>query len=185
MMLKLLSLQWKETIRSAFWEKNLVTNILLGLLALYFALNFLVLGIFLDRILLKIFPDSDPFFIFNRFVLYYLLFDLFMRFMIQQFPTISIQPYLHLPIPKKKLFHYLLIKSIPNFFNWVPFLLIIPFFIKVVVPNYGATQNVVWLLAIAGLILNNNFISYYLKKIFSVKAYVPLIILLGIAVLFY
>jgi len=181
---KLLSLQWKEAIRSPFFEKSLGINILLGIVVLYFVLNFLVLGFYLDKLLIELF-DDDPVYVFGRLALYYLLFDLIMRFVVQQFPALSIQPYLHLPIPKKKLFHYLLVKSIPHFFNFAPFLLIVPFFIKAVLPVNTLLGSAGWLLAFVALIMANNFFSYYLKKIFSVSQILPIAILLLVGVVFY
>ena len=185
MMRKLLALQWKEAVRSPFWQKSIALNILLGLIVLYFALNFFVLGLFLDRLLIEAFPNTDPVSKFNSFFLFYLLFDLILRFFVQQFPALSIQPYLHLPVSKSKLFHYLLLKSVPNVINVFPFLLIIPFFIKAVIPVYSLLGSIAWISTMICLVLMSNFWGYYLKKIFSVSLILPIVILLLAGVLFY
>ena len=122
-MYKLLTHQWKEKIRSSFWQKNIILNIVLGILGLYLILNFIAVSFFADKILLDVFKDRDVIESFTRLLFYYLLFDLIARFFFQQLPTISIQPYLTLPIKKSTLIHYPIIKSVFSFFNLLAILL--------------------------------------------------------------
>ena len=56
-MYKLLTHQWKEKIRSSFWQKNIILNIVLGILGLYLILNFIAVSFFADKILLDVFKD--------------------------------------------------------------------------------------------------------------------------------
>src|SRR5574344_2098223 len=102
-MYKLLTHQWKEKIRSPFWQKNILLNIVLGILGLYLLLNLVAISLFADKILLEIFKDCDVIESFTRLLFYYFLFDLIARFLFQQLPTLSIQPYLTLPIKKSTL----------------------------------------------------------------------------------
>lgn len=112
-----LILQWKQARRSPVFQKSLVVNIILGLLILYFASIFLTLGFYTDKILLKVFPDQSPVDTLNGFLLFYFLFDLLLRFMLQDLPVMAVQPYLHLPINRSKLIHFMLMRSVPSVFN--------------------------------------------------------------------
>lgn len=180
-------LLWQDIlsrVRSPFWQKSIGINIVLFLLAAYLMLNFLVLGFFLDDILRSIFPDTSPLSVFNRFVLYYLLIDLITRFFLQNLPVSTIQPYLLLPIRRSRLVHYLLIKSIPNFFNFLPWLLLIPFLLKVVIPALG-TAAWIWLAAMALWLLINHFLATWLKRTFNLHPVATLLALIGLGGLLY
>ena len=58
-MIELLIHQWKEKIRSPFWQKSIWLNMVLGILGAYLMLNVLVIGYFADVILKKVFVDTD------------------------------------------------------------------------------------------------------------------------------
>jgi len=177
--------EWKAKIRSPFWQKSLGINIVLGLLAAYLALNMLALGYFLDVILLEAFPERPPLEIFNQYLIYYLLIDLLMRFFLQQYPILDLQRYLLLPVKKGKLFHFLLLKSIPGFFNILPLFFIVPFAAKVVFTGQSTLTAMTWLLAVFSLVLINNFVAYYLKKKFSLQPLLSAGIIAAIAGLAY
>ena len=179
-MIELLIHQWKEKIRSPFWQKSIWLNIVLGILGVYLMLNIVFIGFFADFILLKIFPDTDVVQSFTRILFYYFSFDLIFRFFAQQIPTLSIQPYLTLPVPKSKLLHYPLIKSISSFVNVLALLLILPFFVKVVCATYPPRFCLYWIFTVLSLIATNNFLNFSLKKYFSKQ---PLFILFLLAII--
>lgn len=181
---KLLVLDILSRMRSPFWQKSIGINIVLILLALYLMLSFLGLGFVLDAIIASIYPDADPLQVFNRFFLYYLVYDLIMRFFMQNLPVTALQSYLLLPIRRSYLVHYLLIKSIPNFFNILPFLLVIPFFLKVVLPTLGSIAWT-WLATIVLLILLNHLLSVLLKRSFMLRPLAGLLLVIVIAALAY
>ena len=179
-MIELIIHQWKEKIRSPFWQKSIWLNILLGILGLYLMLNIVVIGYFADVILKKIFSDTDVIESFTRILFYYFAFDLIFRFFIQQIPTLSIQPYLALPIAKSKLLHYPLIKSATSFINFLALLLILPFFVKVICNTYPPLFCFTFIITILSLIAINNFLNFSLKKHFSKR---PLLIILLLAII--
>ncbi len=169
MLLTLLTHQWKSELRSSVFQKSLVLNIILGLLILYFGGIFLFLGFHLDDILLKLYPGKSVVGMFNGALFYYFLIDLFFRFLMQELPVLAIQPYLHLPIAKNKLVHYVLVKSILSFFNILPLLFIVPFMVSSVVPAYSTGVAIVWLITLVAVTLLNNFLLLYFKRQMSNK----------------
>ena len=160
----LIAQQWKETRRSPVWQKNLAVNILLGFFILYFLVAFGLLGIFMKEILMEMFPNEPVVTKFNGFILYYAVFDVFSRFYLQEVPILSIQPYLHLPIKKGRIVHYLLGKSVLSFFNFFPLLFFVPFGVRVVAAEYSALGTVAWFVSILAIMFFNNFLAVYLKK---------------------
>lgn len=172
---------WKAQVRAPYWQRSLAVNILFGLLVAYMMLNLLVLGFFLDVILEEAMPDADPYSTVSGALLYVFLADLIFRFFLQSFPMMDVYPYLLLPVRKEHLFHYLLLKSVFNVFNLLPFLFFVPFAGKVVFPELGASAGWAWLMAIIGLTLFNNYAAFYLKRQFNVR---PLAVFLALGLIF-
>ena len=181
---KLLSLDILSRVRSPFWQKSIGINVVLILLGIYLMLNFLVLGFVLDEVILHFYPDADPFQVFNRFFLYYLVYDLIMRFFMQNLPVTAIKNYLLLPIRRSKLVHYLLVKSIPTFFNISPFLFLFPFLYTTVIPNWGVAAWV-WIALCSLLILINHWLSILLKRSFMIRPLPAIGLVVGILVIAY
>jgi len=176
---QLLSLAWKESFRSAYWNKNLATKIILGFLALYFALNFLMLGIAIPGIFSKEFPDFDPVSKFNSLLLGYFFIELIIRLLMQKLPTISFKPFLLMNIRRKTIVNYLLLRSVFNFFNILPLFLLVPVAVNMVAATYSLTATIGWLVAVIILIISNNFLGVYMKWRFN-EAESGFVILLAI-----
>ena len=179
-MIQLLLHQWKEAIRSTFWEKNLITNIFLGFIGLYLLTMIATIGYYSDVLLIAIFPDQEVIRSATRLAFYYFVFELITRFTFQALPSLSINPYLTLPIKKSTLLHYLLIKSIFNFFNLIRFLLFITFYVK----NFSTESNAfghIWLISMLSIIGINNYLNFLLKKFFSLQPLITILIIICVA----
>ena len=175
---------WRETIRSAYWGKSLATSIGLGFLALYFSASFLFLGFAIPEMLNKSFPDADPVGKFNGIVLIYFAIDLIIRQLMQKLPTVSFKPFIITNIRRRKIVNYLMLRSVINFFNVLPFFLLIPVTFSLVSQAHSGLETLSWVLAIAILIFSNHFLAVYLKWRFNEAEYGFFIFLAGIAGLF-
>ncbi len=175
----LFTLAWRETIRSAYWGKSLATNIGLGFLALYFSASFLFLGFAIPELLTREFPDADPVSKLNSIILGYFAIELIMRQLLQKLPTVSFKSLLTLNIRRSKIANYLMIRSIFNFFNLLPFFFLIPVTLTLVSQVHTATETLSWFLAMFILIFSNHFLAIYLKWRFNEAEY-GFFILLGI-----
>ncbi|MDM8158539.1 DUF5687 family protein [Labilibaculum sp. K2S] len=184
-MFKLLLHQWKEAQRSTFWQKSIALNILLVIIGLYLLLNVIALGYFADEILQKTYKDSNVIDSYNRILFYFFSFDLIVRFLFQPLPILSIQAYLSLPIKKSTLLHYPLVKSVFNFMNLLGFLLVLPFFLKVICHTQSPLYCFTWFLVVIAFIAANNFLTFFLKKYFTKKPALIFLILGFVAVLVY
>jgi hypothetical protein len=178
-MYQLINHQRKEKQRSPLWSKNIIVNILLGFIGFLFIIFALGVGFSAYHIVAEFYGDQDVIVAFTGLLFYYFTFDLAIRFFAQQLPVMSIQPYRTLPVKKSKLLHYPLLSSIPGFLNFLPFFLIMPFFIRVVCVEKPAMFSIVWIITIICLIGINNFLNFSIKKYFIKK---PLLILLLIFV---
>jgi len=163
-----INLELKAFFRSASVGKSIGLKILLGFLVIYFLLVFLVLGIALYPFLKEKFPTQSPLTIVNGFVIYWLAFELIFRFFMQSLPVINIKPLLVLPIQRKKVIHFVLLKSLTSIYNIFPQLLIIPFGIFCIVRgNYAIINMIGWMLAMYILTLTVNYANFLIKKKFA------------------
>ncbi|MCA0932368.1 DUF5687 family protein [Lutimonas saemankumensis] len=174
-------LEWKQFIRSSYWQKSIALNIFLVFIALYFIVVFLGLGLGLYPILKKQFPEKDPFELVNQFVFYWFLIDLLMRFFFQKLPVMSIKPLLTLPLKKSKIVHYVLGKSVISFFNFLPLFAVIPFGIILISNDYDTLKVLNWIIfmLIASLIIN--FLNFIIenKSAQTELSMLPILILVG------
>jgi hypothetical protein len=166
---RFISHQWKETIRSSYLQKSILINIIIGIFLIYFLINMILLGFFMGKILVSAFPDSDPVVSFSEVVLYYFIADFLLRFLMQPVPMISVMPYLHLPVKRNSIFHFLLIKSGFSLFNFFPVVVLLPFTLHYIIPAYSLILGLTWLIALVLLIFANNYLAFFFKKLFSVK----------------
>lgn len=184
-MINLLIHHWKEKQRSFFWKKSIILNIVFGIVGFYILLNVFVIGFFSDQIILKLYKNKDLLETYTGLLFYYFSLDLIIRFLYQKLPTISIQPYLTLPIKKSTLLHYPLLKSGLSFFNIVAILFFIPFFIKVVCTTHPFLFCITWFTTLLSLIIINNFLNFSFKKYFTKYPLLILFLLTIVGVLIF
>lgn len=161
--LRLIGHQWKESVRNPMFQKKLLVNILMGFFFLYMLSSFLILAFSLKFILKDLF-DKPIVEAYNGLLLYTVPAALFFRILAQRLPLMDLTPYLHLPIRKGKLLHYLFFRTFFNYFNIVPLVFILPFFFNAVLPEYSAFQSTAWLATLLSIVLINNLLAFVLKK---------------------
>ncbi|MGA0031389.1 MAG: DUF5687 family protein [Flavobacteriaceae bacterium] len=156
-------LELKSAFRSPTWKQNLWMRILIVFAILYFALIFLSLGIGAYYIIEKL-ELGDPFEVINRYVLYYLGFDIVFRYMLQPMPVANVQPLLYQPISKKTIVHFSLLKTLYSFFNWSHLLLLIPLSLVLIVEGSDSLQTAVWAVTIYLFLLANNYLNILVNQ---------------------
>ena len=143
-----LNFEWKQFARSSYFQKGIGIKILLALGVLYFGGIALLLGIGLFFIIKKSIPDSDPIVIVNNFIIYWFMFDLVIRFFMQQLPVMNVKPLMIIPVKRDTVINYLLGKTAISFFNFIPIIIFLPFSIVMLVQGYPVLNVVCWFLAI-------------------------------------
>ncbi|MEO8794576.1 MAG: DUF5687 family protein [Daejeonella sp.] len=185
MTITLIQQQWKAFWRSKNTSQSIIVQVILGIFVLYILLNLLALSFFMDKILEEIFPQKEIIKSFSGLLLYYFLFDLLLRYQFQELPTLRVKPYLHLPIKRSQIINYLSFISLWSGFNLAPFLLTVPFLVKILLPQYGFSVFAGFILAIAALTFFNHFFSLWLKRKENANAWLMLVFLAAIGGLAY
>ncbi len=178
-----LSHQWKDFWRSRSKTGNIAAQILLGIFILYFLVAAIGIGFFMPKLLQGFFPNIGLINAFNGIILYYFLFDLATRTQMQELPTLSVIPYLHLNIRRKTIVNFLNIKSLFSFFNILPLFIFIPFIVVKIGGTYGLFTCLMYTVAIISLTFFNNYFVLYLKRkaINNIAYFAAIIGFVGIA----
>ncbi|GAB4378763.1 MAG: DUF5687 family protein [Salibacteraceae bacterium] len=168
----LFRIEWKSVLRSPLWGRNLLVNLLLWLSFLYLVGLVVLAGVLMDDVLIKIPLDEisyrqyGPSFVIrrlNRFLLYYFFGDFVLRYFMQKLPALSVQPLLHLPVRRKWLANFMLIRSGFNAINLIHLLLFVPFIIEVF-SNLPFSEAVGWSVGFIGSVITMNYVAIYLKR---------------------
>ncbi len=163
MIKKFLYLEWKAFFRSASLGTNVAMKILMGFLAVYFSICFLMFGIGAFFIIKKEL-HLDPLVTVNKFLIYYLIMDLMMRMLLQKIPVLNIRPLLALPFKSATIVNFSLGKTVLSFFNWAHAFFFLPFSVVMLMNGYNPLGVVFWHLGIVCLIYCNNFLNILLSN---------------------
>ena len=115
-----INLEWRSFFRSAAFQTNLVLKIFMALGALYFIGIFTLAGVGAYFGLEK--AGLEPLETVNRFMIYYVVLDLVIKYMLQKMPVVNIKPLLLLPFKKAKIVDFALGKTMLSFFCSLIFL---------------------------------------------------------------
>jgi len=166
------------------WQRNVATNIFFGIILSLLMLNLLSVGLFINKIFDALYPDQDHIQIFNSWLIFYFMVDLILRYFLQKDPGLGLKPYLNLPVKRSYLIHFLLFRSATSFLNLLPLFLMLPFALIVIMPQNGLIAALIWLIAIIIFILNNSFLSFYIRRRIGITPSIIFIFIAGIVGIF-
>jgi hypothetical protein len=164
MIKRFLSLEWKQFFRASYFQKGLAIKILLVFAAIYFGGSALMLGVGLFFITKEAFPGIDPIVIVNNYLVYWILFELMIRYFMQQLPVMNIKPLMSVPIKRNTVIHYLLGKTMVSFFNFISLFLFLPFSVVLLFKGYPALHVIVWFFALMCITMSINFLNFLINK---------------------
>lgn len=148
MFFQLLKLQFLKAIRSVSLGRKLIAGIILGIFGFLMLVNILALGIGLPLIVEKITGSEEVILVLNSWLIYFFLMEMMYRFFLQKMTVIELENYLHLPIGRSSIIHFLLVRSFLSPFNLIVLLLFVPVSIMEVIPTYGFASGMLWLLPV-------------------------------------
>lgn len=154
-----------EKVRSFSFGRSVITAILM--FVLIFTMLFYLLGIavFLGLILRNVFEIQDiPSFL-NTAMIFYLTAEFITRLFLQKKPLFDLSRYLHLPIRRSGIIHYLLVQSLLSPFSVIVIILFLPVTISEVAPVYGALSAFTWLSTLFLISISFQWIILWLKDV--------------------
>ena len=158
-----LKLNWKEFNRSKSLGGKTIAKILKWLGIIYFAFLSIAWGIILS------WPKEDdvmaPFLYINKQLIYAIAYLVVMRYFIQALPVLNIKSLLLTPLLKKKIVRYVLLKTVPTYFNILPLFFLIPFSFSLAQnEEYNTIGLIFWNINIVGVIYLTNFFNFLLNN---------------------
>lgn len=165
MLITFLSHQWKAFWRSKNKGGSIAAQIFIAFILLYLLTVAVLVGLGLEILIEKMFPGKDIFVVFNGFILYYFAIEMIMRLQLQDLPTLSIIPYLHLKISKQTIVNFLNVRALFSAFNILPLFLFVPFCITAISDVYGSLTALMYIIAIISLTIFNNYTALYVKRL--------------------
>lgn len=175
--------QWKQATRSSIWQKNVALNIIIGFFMVIMLLYMLALGFLLDRVLENIVKDANADITLSKIIIYYFILTFMMRFFLQSLPAMEIIPYLHLRIKRSTIAWFMQFKSLTSFFNFIPFLLFLPFALGYMTEEFSGFQAFIWFSAVFLFELTSNFKLIYFKRKFTLNPKLILLLIGAIGLL--
>ncbi|MGY0391293.1 DUF5687 family protein [Bizionia sp. KMM 8389] len=164
MIKQFLSLEWKQFKRASYFQKGIAIKIFLILGAIYFGGIALFLGGAMFFIARKAVPDIDPVITINNYLIYWFLFELLIRYFLQQLPVMNVKPLMTIPIKRDTVIHFLLGKTALSFFNFLSVFLFLPFSIVLLSEGYPVLNVVCWFLTVFSITLIINFLNFLINK---------------------
>jgi len=156
--------QWLSFRRSPAFEKDLGIKIFLAILGMLVLVNLVFFSANLNEALEALGINQAPTQLVNKFLLYYFVSELALRYIMQTVPVLDIEPYLHLPIRKQLISRFLVFKSIFTPYNLIAPAVFIPLTITTFIPAIGVGKSLVWLAFNLSLSFCLHFFNILLKK---------------------
>ena len=141
--------------RHPMYEKNRFGRLWMYLMAIFWA-GYLV---FFGTLFAFVMQDEarEPYHIINSGLVFFLILDFMIRFPFQKTPTQEVKPYLLLPVPRRRVIDFLLLRSGLSGFNLVWLFFFVPFATFTVVRFYGVGGLLGYCLGIWLLMVLNNY----------------------------
>lgn len=162
MLQRFIKLEFKSFFRSSSLATNVIVKIfqLLGMLYMLAMFVFIAFGAYY-------FPKKelhiDPVLVISRFLIYWLVADLFLRYFFQQMPTQNIKPFLTMNIKKSTLVNYMIGKTFSSFFSWGGLFIYLPLLGILIYNGHSVAGSFAWIFAIIILSFCSNFLNILLN----------------------
>lgn len=155
--------------RSPMYDKNRFAKFLIYFMVAYWAALLLFMGVMLPTAFEASAPSMEPYHIMNQGLIYILIVDFLVRFIIQTATSQEIKPYLLLPVKRKKLIDVLLLQSSISLYNLFWFFMLIPFAFITITRFYGFMGVLEYLFGVWLLIILNNYWYLLCKMLLNEK----------------
>jgi hypothetical protein len=156
-------LERKAFFRSASFKLNLALKIIFGIIAAFYTVMVLALGVSVFYILKE--KKLEPLSAVNTYLIYWWVMDLVSRYFLQKSPIMYVKPFLTLPIRKRKIVSFFLGKTAISFFNIYPAFFFLPFSIVMIVNGYPVMQVLSWHVAIVALVFADNYLNLLMDNL--------------------
>lgn len=148
----------KAFFRHPMFQRNLAVRIFMYFMFGILAIELLAFSFVFDILLLESGSYELAIDAFNTCLIFFFVADFSIKFVLKKSQSMQIAPYLTLPIPRNKLFNFLLRKELKNVWNLYPMFLLIIFGIKAITPHFGFGDTLLYLFCFYLLCIANSLL---------------------------
>lgn len=148
MLIPLIKLELLKRMRSSSFSKSLAIGVVVFIIGFFLLTYLFLFGLVLNRLITDILGIPDAVHFINSCLLYFFMIELIYRYFIQQLPVFSLENFLHLPLSKSKIIHFLLGSSFISPLNIISLLIFGPFAMAEIQQAYGLFAALTWLVAV-------------------------------------
>lgn len=148
MVKNLIKLEILKRVRSTSFARSLAIGIFVFFIGIFLLGYLFLFGLVLNKLVKDVLGKDDAVVFINSCLLYFFLLELIYRYFIQQLPVISLGSFLHLPLSKSRIIHFLLGSSFISPLNIISLLVFGPFAFLEIQPLYGTFPAGIWLTAV-------------------------------------
>ncbi|MDZ7756473.1 DUF5687 family protein [Rhodohalobacter sp.] len=154
-----------EKVRSLSFGRDVVSALLMFIFIGFLLFYLVGLAVFLGLILKNLFEVQDVPSFLNEGAVFYLLAEFLIRFTFQKKPLFDLNSFLHLPIKKSGIIHYLLARSLFSPFSLLVIILFVPVTISDINPVYGPLYSSLWIATLFFLSIAMHNLVLWLKEV--------------------
>lgn len=175
-----------KDLRHPMFERNRFMKVLGIFMWLYYAAILVLMGVLLPAAFRGMYNGVSAFHVLDGGVLYLLITDFWMRFLLQETPAQKGRPYALLPVRRSFLMNVYLIRTALTWGNLYWFFFLVPFGLIAVAPLLGWGAFLLWLAGWWLLLVINAYVYLYFRSLTTKSvlwALVPLAIHAGLVLL--
>lgn len=171
MLFTLLKHHFLKAMRSGSRNRGCLVMAVMIFLGFFIGSYIIALAVNLEVLITDFLGQTDAVAFMNSILVYYFLWEIVSRYFLQKLPVIDFDSYLHLPISRQKIVHFLLVKSFLSPFTLVVTVLFTPFALSAVTSVYGTAGGVTWLLTLVTISWLIHYGLIYLRRITDENAW--------------
>ena len=172
-----IGLEVKEFFRSQRFSKRIVLKLLTLIAYLYFGAVAVLLGVGAYYAVKEELPGKNTFLVGNMYLLYFFFFFFIIYLFLSPSPSMKVRPFMIMPIKKKKILNYFLLKLHLNYLSLFAFTVIISYTIVLWMNEPDKIGVIAWFLSVILIFLSLVFLAFLMEK--SYKVIVVVIVLLA------
>lgn len=152
-----------EKVRSISLSRNIIAGIFLFFFISIVLFYLLGIAVFLGVILQHYFGVQEVIPFLNIYIIFFLTAEFTTRYFLQKRPLFNLEKYLHLPVRRSGIIHFLLIRSLLTPFSLITLFLFLPFTITNISAVYGNAGAFFWLLTLVTASFTFHWIILWIK----------------------
>lgn len=182
MIFELIRLELLKISRSSSFARSLAIGVFLVILAILLLLYVLALGFAIKYIISDFLMIEDNYAFLSSVIIYFFFFEFMYRYFIQKLPVVELESLLHLPISKRKIINFLLVRSFLSPLSIIAILLFGPYAFMEVSPLFGSQAAVYWLGTIVMISWSLHWFMLWFKQKFD-DTFLGLVIVMAVMIL--